>query len=200
MSYATLAEFKSSIGITDSADDTPLQSVLDATDQLINNYCDIKVGFGTTSSQTRYYTTNSLVYVLTDPIVTLTTLQTDDDGDGTYETTWAGSDYILAPRNAATDGRPYTEINTNISETKLFPTEYLAVKVVGTFGWPSVPAAVKQAALIQAGAVWSSRTAPFGVIGSADLGGVMRLSRALHPEAQVLLEPYRNRVGMVGGA
>jgi hypothetical protein len=196
MSYATLAEFKSSIGITDSTDDGALQSVLDATDQLINNYCDTKLGFGTTSSQTRYYTTNSLVYVLTDPIVTVTSLQTDDDGDGTYETTWSSTDYILAPRNAATDGRPYTEIDTNISETKLFPTGYLGVKVIGTFGWAAVPSAVKQAALIQAGAVWSSRTAPFGVIGSQDLGGVMRMSRALHPEAQVLLEPYRLRGGI----
>lgn len=196
MSYATLAEFKSAVGITDSTDDSALQSVLDATDLLINNYCDTKVGFGITSSQTRYYTTNSLLYVLTDPIVTVTTLQTDDDGDGTYETTWGASDYILAPRNASLDGRPYTEIDTNVSTTRTFPTGFLGVKVIGTFGFPSVPAAVKQAELIQAGAVWSSRTAPFGVIGSADLGGVMRMSRALHPEAQVLLEPYRNRLGI----
>jgi hypothetical protein len=102
----------------------------------------------------------------------------------------------LSPRNAALDGRPYTEIDTNILDSRTFPLGYLGVKVVGTFGFPSVPAAVKQAELIQAGAVWSSRTAPFGVIGSADLGGVMRMSRALHPEAQVLLENYRNRTGL----
>ena len=87
MSYATLAEFKASVGITDSTDDTALQSVLDATDQLINNYCDSKVGFGQTASQARYYTTNNLTFVLTDPIVSVSALQTDDDGDGTYETT-----------------------------------------------------------------------------------------------------------------
>lgn len=196
MSYATLAEFKASVGITDSTDDTALQSVLDATDQLINNYCDTKVGFGQTASQTRYYTANSLTYVLTDPIVSVSSLQTDDDGDGTYETTWASTDYVLAPRNAALDTRPYTEVDTAVNEPKLFPTGYLATRITAVFGWPSVPSAVKQAALIQAGAVWSSRTAPFGVIGSQDLGGVMRMSRALHPEAQVLLEPYRNRFGI----
>lgn len=196
MSYATLAEFKSAVGITDSTDDAALQSVLDATDLLINNYCDTKVGFGITASQTRYYSTDSLLYVLTDPIVTVTSLQTDDDSNGTYETTWSATDYILSPRNAALDGRPYTEIDTNILDSRTFPLGYLGVKVVGTFGFPSVPAAVKQAELIQAGAVWSSRTAPFGVIGSVDLGGVMRMSRALHPEAQVLLENYRNRTGL----
>jgi hypothetical protein len=198
MSYATLAEFKSSIGITDSTDDTPLQSCLDAADQLINNYVDTKVGFGVTSSQTRYYTADRFDFVLTDPIVTVTALATDIDGTGNYTQTWSANDYVLAPRNAALDSRPYTEIDTSpFSNAVLnFPTGYLEVKVTGTFGWPSVPAAVKQAALIQAGAIWSSRTAPFGVIGSQDLGGVLRMAAALHPEARILLEPYRLRGGL----
>ncbi len=55
---------------------------------------------------------------------------------------------------------------------------------------------MKQAAIIQAGAVWSSRTSPFGVIGSQDLGGILRQTRALHPESQVLLEAYRKREGL----
>ena len=55
MSYATLAEFKAAVGITDSTDDGALQSVLDATDTLIDLYCDRKTGFGT-ASETRYYT------------------------------------------------------------------------------------------------------------------------------------------------
>jgi hypothetical protein len=55
---------------------------------------------------------------------------------------------------------------------------------------------VKQAAIIQAGAVWSSRTSPFGVIGSQELGGILRQTRALHPEAQVLLDGFRKRDGL----
>ena len=198
MSYATLAELKSSLGITDSTDDTPLQSCLDAADQLINNYVDTKVGFGVTSSQTRYYTAERSDYVLTDPIVTVTTLATDLNGDGTYSQTWSASDYVLAPRNAALNSRPYTEIDASpfSGSTLNFPTSYLGVKVVGTFGWPSVPAAVKQAALIQAGAIWASRTAPFGAIGGEQLGGVIRMSAALHPEARALLDAYRLRGGI----
>jgi hypothetical protein len=198
MSYATLAEFKSSIGITDSTDDTPLQSCLDAADQLINNYVDTKVGFGQTASQTRYYTADRFDFVLTDPIVSVSQLATDVNGDGTYSQVWSANDYVLAPRNAALNSRPYTEIDTSpFSTAKLnFPVGYLETRVQAVFGWPSVPAAVKQAALIQAGAIWSSRTAPFGVIGSEALGGVMRMSSALHPEARVLLEPYRLRGGL----
>ena len=56
MSYATLAEFKAAIGIQDNSDDQALQAVLDATDDLINNYCDLPTGFDVSASQTRYYT------------------------------------------------------------------------------------------------------------------------------------------------
>jgi hypothetical protein len=197
MSYATLAEFKEAVGITDNTDNTALQSVLDATDTLIDLYCDRKTGFGT-ATETRYYTAEDYEYVLTDDLVSVTTLQTDDDANGTYETTWtSGTDYVLAPRNAALDGFPYTEIDTSVTWPRNFPKDvYLGVKVVGVFGFPSVPAAVKQAEIIQAGAVWNSRTAPFGVIGSADLGGILRMSRALHPEAALILEPYRKRGGL----
>jgi hypothetical protein len=197
MSYASLSEFKAAVGITDSTDDTALQSVLDATDTLIDLYCDRKTGFGT-ASETRFYTAEDYEYVLTDDLVSVTTLQTDDDANGTYETTWtSGTDYVLAPRNAALDGFPYTEIDTSVTWPRNFPKDvYLGVRVVGVFGFPSVPAAVKQAEIIQAGAVWNSRTAPFGVIGSADLGGILRMSRALHPEAALILEPYRKRGGL----
>ena len=198
MSYATLAEAKASLGITDSTDDAAIQSCLDAADQLINNYVDTKVGFGVTSSQTRYYTADRFDFVLTDPIVSVSQLATDINGDGTYSQVWTSNDYILAPRNAALDSRPYTEIDTSpfSNADYSFPVGYLEVKVTGVFGWPSVPAAVKQAALIQAGAIWASRSAAFGIIGSESLGGVMRMSAALHPEARVLLDPYRLRGGL----
>ena len=197
MSYATLAEFKSAVGITDSVEDNALQTVLDATDSLIDLYTDRKQGFGT-ATETRYYTATDYQYVLIDDLVSITSLTTDDDANGTYETTWtAGTDYVFAPANNALDGWPYTSIEVSVTWPKNFPKNvYRGVKVVGVFGWPSVPNAVKQAALIQAGAVWSSRTSPFGVIGSADLGGILRQTSALHPESRVLLEQYRTREGL----
>jgi hypothetical protein len=197
MSYATLAEFKAAVGITDTVDDSALQAVLDATDTLIDLHCDRKTGFGT-ASETRYYTAEDYEYVLTDDLVSVTTLQTDDDANGTYETTWtSGTDYVLAPRNAALDGFPYTEIDTSVTWPRNFPKDvYLGVKVVGVFGFPSVPAAVKQAEIIQANAVWASRVSPYAIVGSADLGGILRMSRALHPEAALILEPYRKRNGL----
>ena len=136
--------------------------------------------------------------MLTDDIVSITTLQTDDNGDGSYETTWtAGTDYVLAPSNNALDGWPYTEIDTSVTAPRAFPTGvYRGTKVVGVFGWPAVPSAVVQAAVIQANAVWMSRSSGFGIIGSQELGGILRQTRALHPESQVLLDAYRKREGL----
>lgn len=198
MSYASLSEFKSAIGVTDSVDDTPLQSVLDATDALIDLYCDRKQGFGT-ATETRYYTAEAWDYVLTDDLVSITALHTDDLADGTYSTVWtAGTDYNLAPGNAALDGWPYTQIDASVTYPKNFPKNvYRGVRCQAVFGWPAVPQAVKQAAIIQAGAVWMSRSAPAAVVGSADLGGLIRMTRALHPEAQILLESFRKRSGLV---
>lgn len=197
MSYATLAQFKAAVGITDSTDDTPLQNVLDATDTLIDLYCDRKTGFGT-ASETRYYTAQDYDYVLTDDLVSVTALHTDDLSNGTYSTAWTvGTDFQLTPKNYALDGFAYTGISRSNAYTKNFPRDvFLGVRVQGVFGFPSVPAAVVQAEIIQANAVWSSRTAPFSVIGSADLGGILRMSRSLHAEAALLLEPYRRRDGL----
>jgi hypothetical protein len=197
MSYATLAQFKAAVGITDSTDDTALQNVLDATDTLIDLHCDRKTGFGT-ASETRYYTPEEYSYVLVDDLVSVSSLMTDDDANGTYETTWSSStDYKLAPINSALDGFPYTALEVSVTMPRNFPKGvYLGVKLAGVFGFPSVPAAVTQAAIIQANAVWSSRTAPFAVVGSQDLGGILRMTRALHPEAALILEPYRRRLGL----
>jgi hypothetical protein len=192
-----LSEFKQAVGITDNTDDAALQAVLDATDTLIDLHCDRKTGFGT-ATETRYYTAEDYQYVLTDDLVSITTLKTDDDANGTYETTWtAGTDYVLAPRNAALDGFPYTEVDTSVTWPRNFPKDvYLGVQILGVFGFPSVPASVKQAEIIQANAVWASRVSPYAVVGSADLGGILRMSRALHPEAALILEPYRKRNGL----
>jgi len=95
----------------------------------------------------------------------------------------SGTDYVLVAQCCA-GWLPLTPRSIRASPCpRNFPKDvYLGTKVVGVFGFPSVPSAVVQAEIIQAGAVWNSRTAPFGVIGSADLGGILRMSRALHPE------------------
>ena len=101
------------------------------------------------SSETRYYTPqwSDLLYV--DDLLSVTTLKTDDDWDGVYETTWTASDYILEPRNNALRGRPYRQIRVNVNGDTAFPRNVVdGVEIAGSFGYSSgassaAPAPVK---------------------------------------------------------
>ena len=107
--YCTAAELKSWLGITDATDDTILEVAIESVSRWIDDYCWRRF-YKNTEDETRYYTAPSSYYLHTDDIVSITTLKTDDDGDRTYETTWATTDYDLIPYNATVLGVPYTSI------------------------------------------------------------------------------------------
>jgi len=62
------------------------------------------------------------------------------------------------------------------------------VQVVGTFGWPSVPFAVKQACILLSLRQFKRYDSPLGVAGFGEMGA-MRVSR-LDPDVQALLSPF----------
>ena len=104
----------------------------------------------------------------------------DSDGDGTYEETWTlGTDFALevAPGqyNTAAKGEPWPYTGFTIIGPKyipiVWPWSHLdRIQVTGVFGWPAVPLAVKQAALIAAADLFKLKDAPFGVAGFGEFG------------------------------
>ena len=87
--YATLAEAKGFLSITDSAvDDTLLENMIEAASRSIDRIANRRFYLDSTASA-RQYRVSSPVILYTDDIGTTTGLivQTDDDGDGTFETT-----------------------------------------------------------------------------------------------------------------
>ena len=112
----------------------------------------------------RLYTALDPKSLTVNDLVSLTTLKTDEDGDGTYEITWATTDYVLEPLNASLDSQPYTKINVRPAGTHRFPTRYPgAVEVSGIFGWPSIPFQVIEAAgLIAEQLIQRKRSMPMG--------------------------------------
>jgi hypothetical protein len=60
------------------------------------------------------------------------------------------------------------------------------VQVLGKFGFAAIPAAVRQACLIQATRIYKRRDAPFGVTGSAEMGTLQILGR-IDPDVASLL-------------
>lgn len=195
MAYAVLADLKGWVGIPDTADDTTLQLALDAAEQQVNAWTGRNFNLDG-SVVARIYTPASQTAVEVDPIGTLTGLvvETDDNDDGTFETTWTvNTDFRAEPSNAAVTGVPWTRLVA--TGTKLFPTgtrDWPAVRVTARYGWPTaVPAAVKMATLHQAARLWKRKDAPFGVAGSVEFGSEMRLLEKMDPDAVALLAPYR---------
>lgn len=83
------------------------------------------------------------------PLVSVTTLKTDENGDGTPETTWAATDYQLLPMNAdkGPEARPYTAIAIPSWSTQTGWPAGRLVRINGVFGWPAIPAAVKRSVI-----------------------------------------------------
>lgn len=91
------------------------------------------------------------------------------------------------PINAVAKGKPWTYLRL---PGHLPTVDYEDVAITATFGWTAVPAAVKQACLLQASRFLSRREAPFGIAGSPDQGSEMRLLARVDPDVGVSLGKY----------
>lgn len=188
--YATVAQLKARLGITDTTDDTMLTMIATGVSRAIDGYCG-QVFYKDANDATRYYTAEYDDYLPIDPIVSVTTLATDDDGGRTYATTWAATDYDLLPENAALRNWPYTYIEPTPDGDYSFPAGVRkGVKIIGIFGWPAVPDAVTEAALLWGERLYKRKDAPFGIASFIE-AGEMRLIKEVDPDVQTLLKPYQ---------
>jgi hypothetical protein len=121
--YATPAALKSRLSIADTADDYEIHAACFAASRAIEQHC-CRVFYRSASGTVRTVVPED-AYTLILPdfcdLVTLTALATDEDGDGTFETSWVASDYQLGPINpsAGPEQKPYTRVDA--VGTLLFP-------------------------------------------------------------------------------
>ena len=185
-----LSELKTALGISGSADDTFLNLAIDAAEKSINDLCGRK--FTADSSATaRTYRAQPYLAV-TDDISTLTGLvvKTDTAADGTFDTTWASTDYQVEPLNNLTKGRSVNNLRAIGSYTyPVYGDGQVSVEVTAKWGWPSVPDPVKQATLMMSSRLYGRKASPMGVIGVGDFGPV-RISRT-DPDIAALLMDYK---------
>lgn len=193
--YATVAEFKTRLGISDTSDDAALTTALNAACRSIDKTCGrrfwvdtevvartFRIGYGAEygirlPAGTEIASTTGLI------------IKTDDNDDGTFETTWASTDYELGPTNALAGSEPVREI-TAVGD-RLFPTglRRSALQITALWGWPAVPSDIKEATLLLAGRFFKRKDSPHGVAGFNDFG-VVRLSNS-DPDVALLIQPYR---------
>ncbi|GGK32138.1 hypothetical protein GCM10010124_26160 [Pilimelia terevasa] len=195
--YCTAAELKNRVGVEDTEDDFEIQQAVETAAREIDDWC--KRHFFRQAG-TRVYAADSPYRCTVDDLVSVTSVRTDEAGDGAFETTWAGSDYQLRPVNATAGAvpRPYRQVWAVGGRTWPHHRAVLAraerVEVTGVFGWPAVPTNVKAAARILAAEQLKLKDAPFGVAGFGEFGAVRVRD---NPIAVRLLRSYRRRPVLV---
>lgn len=124
------------IPATTTGDHALLGTIIEGVSRQFDHY----LGFAVyPSSGVRYYTAKDANCLYVDaPLTAVDSIQTDVDGDTTYETTMQASNFYLAPLNASmeTPPRPYWEIKSARNASTVFPPHAdRGVKVTGTWGY-----------------------------------------------------------------
>ena len=188
--YCTLNELKASLRIptSDTVDDDLLELAVESASRDIDQACERQ--FYSTAT-TRIYTPRDSLNCEIDDLVSVTSIKTSSAADGVFDVTWTSSDYQLMPLNGLAGGMelPYDLIYAVGDYT--FPTSgnEATVQVVGTFGFSSVPTAIKQATVLLGARIFKRNDSPGGVMGFGDLG-VIRVGR-MDPDIDRLIQPYK---------
>lgn len=188
--YATLAEVKAALRISDTMDDTLLEMAIESASRLMDSYT--ARSFYNAGSAARYFTADNDFLTNIDDAITITEIATDASADGSYDTIWQADDYQLEPLNGRVDGLvvPYNAIRATGDYTfPIWGGEGL-VKVTATWGWSAIPIAIKQATIIQSSRIFKRLDSPLGVLSSPDLGFI-RLGARIDPDVAQLVDPYR---------
>jgi hypothetical protein len=184
--YATAANVKAYLRITDTADDTFIASWITAVSRNIDDHCGRQ--FGQSSAQDRYYTPfydryECAWFVDIDDVQEMFGFTVEDDnGDAVAAHTDTVAGYTLLPRNAAAKGRPYERLKLD--------TDTGEITVNALFGWSAVPSSIPTGVYLQAARLAARRDSPFGIAGSPADGSEMRLLAQLDPDFRTTLKPF----------
>ncbi len=199
--YTTLAAMKTFLSITDSADDTILESFIESASRSIDRIANRRFYADAAASARKYRAYNDL-FVYVDDISSTTGLvvKIDDDGDGTFETTLTiNTDFLVEPLTAASKDRPFTQL-TMVNTTftwPIFPGLFSnglrpGVEVTAKYGWPAVPDDIETATQILTADLYKRKDSPGGILGLGDLGAV-RMS-ALGRDVTAMVRAYKKEV------
>lgn|SRR3990167_1411241 len=174
--YLDLAALKSALTLTDTMDDTRLLDGLLDVSAFIDQHCGQRF---TAHTATRTFTAVASDHLLLPyPLLSVTTLKTDDDADWDYDSTWATSDYHLAPFNVF----PKWRILTKSGGAYSFPSQEEGVQIAGLWGFgdgeSATPYAASGATVTVATTTGTSITASSGAafaVGQTILAGTEQM-------------------------
>lgn len=185
--YVTAAELKSYIGISDNADDTLIAVWITTVSRNVDDYCGRQFG-QVAAAEDRYYTPvwdrheGAWMVEIDDLQDTTGFTLADADGTSIAAQTSTVDGYQLWPRNAAAKGQPYTQLRIKVNPGA-------EVTAHALWGWSAVPSAVKTGMFLQAARLNKRRTSPFGISGSPQEQGEIRLLAQLDVDFRTSLKP-----------
>ena len=188
--YCTLNELKASlrIPVSDTIDDDLLELAVEAASRDIDQASE-RIFYSL--SDTRIFIPQDSSNTAIDDLVSVTSIKTSTSADGAFDVTWTSSDYQLMPLNGVAGGMtvPYDLIYAVGDYSFPQSGQEATVEVVGTWGFSSVPVAIKQATVLLSARIFKRNDSPGGVMGFGDLG-VIRVGR-MDPDIDKLIQPYR---------
>ena len=187
--YATLNQVKAALRVTDNVDDTLLEMAIESASRAIDQYTNRN--FYNAGTAVRYYAPSNSLNVVIDDLISIVKLESMDDDEQVYDTTWASDDYQLEPLNGIADGfeQPYTNIRAIGDYVYQTLEGEATVKVTGVWGWAATPIQVTQATVIQASRIFKRLDSPLGII-SGEYGS-MRVGAMLDPDVRQLVDSLR---------
>ena len=200
--YCALADVAVRVGIEDFADDTTLEAAITSASRAM----DLAYGqfwYDAGSASARVFRPSSQYYAWVDPFSTTTGLviKTDDDDDGTYETTWTSDEYELDQFGGDMANIMSSPYDTIRGISRYFPRygqRRRTLQVTARWGWATVPQSVHEASKILAVDLWKRKDVAFGIqTGTVDFGG-LRIGRDVMAQVQSLMQPF-NRVDRTMG-
>jgi hypothetical protein len=187
--YATLIDVKNALRITDSLDDGLLETAIESASRMVDGFT--ARTFSNAGTAVRNFAATDAINLIIDDAISVTEVASTDEIGDTY-TIWKLTDYQLEPVNGRADGlySPFTGIRAINDYSWPVVDHQALVRITGTWGWPEIPTAVKQATIIQASRLFKRLDSPLGVAGFGDMGAI-RVSRFLDSDVEQLLMPYR---------
>lgn len=177
MAIITDPDLKTHLSIAGTQHDTIVTNAVNAANQSVVQWLgrdpSEKVAVG--SETARVYYPENRCLVITDDFHDTTNLvvETDEGDDGTFETTWASTDFQLEPLNQRENGITVPHYRIRAVESRLFPWNRRAsVQVTAAWGWDSVPDAVFESTLLKAARLFHRKDSPQGAAGFTEFGAV----------------------------
>lgn len=205
--YVSVEELKYTLEISGSRVDGNLALVAEAASRDVDDHCGRRF-YTTVAAEQRYFTpdrwSRDMRYVDGDPVGayghtyldvgdlnSVTSVGVDTNDDGTFEQAWTVDvDYRMEPYNNPLDGKPWDRLVLTSSGGRSMPGYDHSIRIVGKWGWTTVPPAVKLAtSMLATRYLKRQREAPFAVLGIGVDGVGVRVP-SLDPDVERLLRPF----------